>query len=292
MARVEWRLPRRTLLFDDTVTSAQTRAVMGILNVTPDSFSDGGRFLKTSLAVAHAQQMIEDGADIIDVGGESSRPGADPVSAEVELARVVPAIKAIRSQSDVLISIDTVKSDVARAALEAGADIVNDISACRADPRMVEVVKAYQAGLVLMHMRGTPKNMQLGDLSTDCVVTDVMDFFRERIQTMCGLGLEMNQLCVDPGIGFGKTVAQNFSLCRSLRTMGELGRPILFGISRKSCLGALINRPAEERDAASLTSDIWALQQGASVLRVHNVRQTTDAVCVLDQLSNGEESRG
>ena len=265
---------------------------MGILNVTPDSFSDGGSYLKAEQAVAHAQRMIQDGAHIIDVGGESSRPGADPVSLEEELARVLPTIQAIRAASDVLISIDTVKSEVARAALDAGADIVNDISACRTDPGMMEVVRNSQAGLVLMHMRGTPRTMQAGDLSTDCVVTDVMDFFRERIEAMREFGIEESQLCLDPGIGFGKTVAQNFSLCRSLRTMGELGRPILFGISRKSCLGALINRPAEERDAASLTSDIWALQQGASVLRVHNVRQTMDALCVWDQLSNGELSRG
>ncbi len=265
---------------------------MGILNVTPDSFSDGGNYLKPDLAVAHALQMVEDGAHIIDVGGESSRPGAEPVSTEAELKRVLPVIKAIRAVSDVLISIDTVKSEVARAALDDGADIVNDISACRTDPQMMEVVKQSQAGLVLMHMRGTPKTMQTGDLSTDCVVTDLLTFFQERIEAMRTCGIEESQLCLDPGIGFGKTVAQNFSLCRSLRTMGELGRPILFGISRKSCLGALINRPAEERDAASLTSDIWALQQGASMLRVHNVRQTIDAVCVLDQLSNGEESRG
>ena len=292
MSEVEWRLSRRSLYFDSEVIGPRTRSVMGILNVTPDSFSDGGSYLDPAIAVKHAHEMIADGAQIIDVGGESSRPGADPVSVEEELRRVIPVIKALRARSDVLISVDTVKSRVAAAALDAGADIVNDISACRFDPEMVSVVRDAQAGLVLMHMRGTPKTMQQGDLSSDSMLNDVMSFFAERLAAMRDFGIDEGQLCIDPGIGFGKTVAQNFSLCRSLRTMGELGRPILFGISRKSCLGAVVNRPASERDAASLTSDIWALQQGASILRVHNVQQTVDALCVWNQLSHGDDSRG
>ena len=292
MSTVDWKLSRGTFQFDPMTVSLRTRGVMGILNVTPDSFSDGGHFTNVDIAISHAEEMIHDGALVVDVGGESSRPGADPVTLDEELSRVIPVIQRLRAAHDVLISVDTVKSKVARAALEAGADIVNDISAGRADPEMADVVRSYSAGFVLMHMRGTPKNMQKGDLHTDCIVTDVLDFFRERIDFMRAAGIKNEQLCLDPGIGFGKTIEQNFSLSRSLRTMEVLGRPLLFGISRKSCLGAVVDRPALQRDAASLAGDIWALQQGASMLRVHNVPQTIDAIKVWDKLTNGVFKRG
>jgi dihydropteroate synthase len=262
--------------------------VMGILNATPDSFSDGGQFDTLDRAITHAQSMLQDGVSILDIGGESSRPGADPVAASVEIARVVPIIKAVRACSDVLISIDTVKADVAEAALGAGADIVNDISAGRNDKRMFEVVRGNQAGMVLMHMKGRPKTMQEGDLTTESIVNDVLNFFDSRINCALSNGLSESQIALDPGLGFGKTFEQNFSLCRSLRKMNMFGRPIVFGMSRKSSLGVLVDRPASERDAASLAADLWAVQQGAGVVRVHNVRQTVDALKVWHCLAVGD----
>lgn len=262
--------------------------VMGILNTTPDSFSDGGHFHHIDRAVAHARTMVDDGAFIIDIGGESSRPGADPVPVEVETSRVVPVVKAIREFSDVLISVDTVKSDVAKAAIDAGANIINDISAGRHDPRMFEVVRLSGAGMVLMHMRGAPKTMQTGDLSTPSIVDDVMQFFESQVSQALRIGIKEGQLALDPGLGFGKTFEQNFSLCRSLRKMNEFGRPIVFGMSRKSSLGAVVNRPPQQRDAASLAADLWAVQNGASVVRVHNVRQTVDALKVWQCFVSGD----
>ena len=288
MGCVRWRVRHRTVEFDTQRITPKTRGVMGILNVTPDSFSDGGAYVDPDAALKHAINMVEEGALIIDVGGESSRPGATPVSASEELRRVVPVIERIRAVSDVLISIDTVKSEVASAAIAAGADIVNDISACRADSEMFTLVRETGVGVILMHMRGTPQTMQTGNLASPCIVTEVLQFFEERVAAALAVGIDLEHLCLDPGIGFGKTSAQNFSLCRSLRTMEKLGRPILFGISRKSCLGSLVERVAEERDAASLVSDVWALQQGASMLRVHNVPQTRDALRVWQELTKGE----
>lgn len=264
---------------------------MGILNATPDSFSDGGQFEQLDRAVAHAQEMLEDGVSILDIGGESSRPGADPVPSNIEIDRVIPIIKAVREISDVVISIDTVKADVAEAAIDAGADIVNDISAGCHDDRMFDVVRANRSGLVLMHMKGRPKTMQKGDLSTESVLEDVLDFFESRIESALSKGLTESQIALDPGLGFGKTFEQNFSLCRSLRKMDMFGRPIVFGMSRKSSLGELVNRPASQRDAASLAADLWAVQQGASVVRVHNVRQTVDALKVWNCLVDGDLSK-
>lgn len=253
---------------------------MGILNTTPDSFSDGGDFISVEDATEHARRMIEDGAEVIDIGGESSRPGAMPVDVDTEIKRVIPVIESIRRFSDVTISVDTVKAPVAREAINAGANIVNDISAGRHDEEMFEVVRSSGAGMVLMHMRGKPETMQEGDLSSDSIVDDVLSFLQARIDLAVASGLKLEQLAVDPGLGFGKTFEQNFSLCRSLRTMGQLGRPIVFGMSRKSSLGQVVDRPAKERDAASLAADLWASHQGAHLVRVHNVKQTVDGLKV------------
>lgn len=261
---------------------------MGILNTTPDSFSDGGDFHHIGNAVSHARVMIEQGAHVIDIGGESSRPGAEPVPANIEMSRVVPVIESIRTFSDVVISVDTVKADVAQAAIKAGANIVNDISAGRHDRQMFEVVATHGAGMVLMHMRGSPKTMQTGDLSSKSIVDDVAEFLESRMSEALRAGIKESQLALDPGLGFGKTFEQNFSLCRSLSKIGEFGRPIVFGMSRKSSLGVLVNRPPPERDAASLAADLWAVHNGASMVRVHNVQQTIDAFKVWQCLVNGD----
>ena len=257
---------------------------MGILNVTPDSFSDGGDFTTIERAVAQGLAMVKEGADIIDIGGESTRPGADPVDVVEEISRIEPVIRELRKQTSVPISIDTTKSAVARSALNAGADMVNDISACRWDPKMVDVLLEFNAPVVLMHMRGAPKDMQTGDLSSLDIVAETYNFLAKRVEELMQLGIERENLWVDPGIGFGKTVAQNFEICRALDRYRALELPILFGISRKSCLGAIVDRAPKARDAASLAAHVLAVQKGVSALRVHNVADTIDALKVLYEL--------
>jgi len=241
--------------------------VMGILNVTPDSFSDGGKFGDVDRAVAHARAMARDGADIIDIGGESTRPGAIPVSAEEELRRVLPVIEQL---PDLLVSIDTTKAVVAERALAAGARIVNDISAGRQDAGMFTVVRAAAAGMVLMHMQGAPQTMQAAPRYDD-VTREVREFLAERI---AAAGLKKSQIAVDPGIGFGKTVAHNLRLLAELGTLQTLGCPVVVGASRKSFLGG---RP-EDRLPGSLAVVAWAVTHGANVVRVHDVAETRNVV--------------
>jgi dihydropteroate synthase len=258
--------------------------IMGVLNVTPDSFSDGGEFVDRTLAVAHALQMVADGADIIDIGGESTRPGAGPVDGEEEAARVVPAIEALRSRSDVFISVDTSKADVAERALAAGADIVNDVSALTHDPDMVRVVGAYAAGAVLMHMQGSPRTMQ--DLpSYRDVVAEVGSFLRDRVRALASAGLDEGTLAVDPGIGFGKTVEHNLALLANLDELRAESRPLVVGLSRKSFLGKLTGREVSERMAASVAGLAVCVAQGADVMRVHDVRESRDAVVVASEIA-------
>jgi dihydropteroate synthase len=247
---------------------------MGILNVTPDSFSDGGKFTDVSRAVAHARQMTAAGADIIDIGGESTRPGAKPVAVAEELRRVVPVIEAL---PEVLISVDTTKAAVAVRALAAGARIVNDISACRFDPEMIEVVATAGAGLVLMHMQGTPATMQQAPRYDD-VLKEVREFLAERIAFAEAHGVKKKQIAVDPGIGFGKTVAHNLQLLAQLEQLTVLGCPIVVGASRKSFLG----RQPHERLPGSLAVAAWATAQGANVLRVHDVAETVEVVKLIE----------
>ncbi len=260
---------------------------MGVLNVTPDSFSDGGNSLDVDTAVEHARKMAGAGADIIDIGGESTRPGAVPVSAEEELRRVVPVVERLR---DSVISVDTTKSVVAERALAAGARIVNDISALRFDPRMVDVVRDTGAGVVLMHMQGTPQTMQQ-DPRYDDVVAEVTSFLVERIAFAVSQGLKKSQIAVDPGIGFGKTVEHNLQLLARLGEFGSLGCPVVVGTSRKSFLGKVLAatgaRRAGEADArlwGTAATVAWAIAQGARVVRVHDVAEMSDVVRMVEAI--------
>lgn len=249
---------------------------MGILNVTPDSFSDGGRFTTAEAIRRQAVEMIAAGADIIDIGGESSRPQAEPVSAAEELRRVLPAIAMIRETSDVAISIDTTKAAVARAAIAAGADIVNDISALRFDPELLTVVKESAVPLILMHMQGTPQVMQNNPTYGD-VVQETLAFLGERIRFCEEHGLDRSQLIVDPGLGFGKTLTHNLSLLKHTAEFKALGCPVLIGHSRKSFIGKILGQE-EERDVATAALSALCVFQGANIIRVHDVRKSYQAI--------------
>jgi dihydropteroate synthase len=260
--------------------------VMGIVNVTPDSFSDGGRFLHIDAAIAHGLELVRQGADLLDVGGESTRPGSQPVSLEQELQRVVPVVIALAQQTRVPISIDTSKADVARACLEAGAHIVNDVTGLGGDPHMADVVRDLGAGAIVMHMQGTPATMQIAPRYDD-VIIDLSRFFAERLQSLGAVGIPPEAIALDPGIGFGKTREHNITLLARLAEFAALGRPICLGVSRKGFLGKLLDRPVEERLAASLGAAAFALAQNAvQILRVHDVAQTRDLVVVWDALKN------
>jgi dihydropteroate synthase len=261
---------------------------MGIVNVTPDSFSDGGRFLDAEAAIAHGLQLIEEGAQIVDVGGESTRPGAEPVSADEELRRVRPVIEGIAAApvtdrsitSHAQISIDTSKASVARAALDAGATLVNDVTALRGDPQMASVVAESGAECCLMHMLGEPRTMQLEPRYAD-VVDDVKAFLLARLEFAVGEGIAEDRVLLDPGIGFGKTVAHNLELLRRLGELVELGRPVVIGTSRKSFLGRLAGAPeSSQRLAGTLATNVLALERGARVFRVHDVAPSREALTV------------
>ncbi len=252
--------------------------VMGIVNVTPDSFSDGGRFLDTGRAVEHALKLISEGADILDIGGESTRPGAEPVEAAEELRRVLPVIRAVRSETKTLISIDTMKASVARAAVEAGADIINDVTGLRGDPAMLRAASECDAGLVIMHMIGTPQTMQKLPQYDD-VVREVQTYFEARIHSLENAGISRERIVLDPGFGFGKTVGHNISLMRSLPELSVTGRPLLVGVSRKSMIGRLLeSEELEDRDWPTVALTAHARDLGARVVRVHDVKPNVDAM--------------
>jgi dihydropteroate synthase len=262
-----------------------TPLVMGVLNVTPDSFSDGGRYADLESAVAHGLAMTADGAHVVDVGGESTRPGAERVDAPTEIARVVPVIREL-ARSGVVMSIDTTRAEVAQAALDAGAAVVNDVSGGLADPRMGSVVAAACVPWVLMHWRGHSRQMQ--QLATyDDVVRDVCDELRQRVDAAVAAGVDPGALVLDPGLGFAKTAEHNWRLSAHLDEVVALGFPVLVGTSRKSYLGRLLAgpdgqpRPTDEREAASIAANILAVQSGAWGVRVHDVRATVDAFAVL-----------
>jgi dihydropteroate synthase len=260
--------------------------IMGILNVTPDSFSDGGKFQGLEKAVAHGLQMAEEGADIIDIGGESTRPGAKPVQALEEIARTVPVIKKLREKTGVLISIDTQKSEVARAAIAAGTDIINDISAL-ADPGMAAVAAETGAGLVLMHMLGTPETMQ-NNPRYDDVVSNIWNFLEERMNFAVARGVAPEQIVLDPGIGFGKTDEHNLALLKGIPQLTAAGRPVLVGASRKSFIGRVTGGGPDDRLAGSLAIAAFAVLRGAHILRVHDVKESCDAVRLVDTLRANE----
>jgi dihydropteroate synthase len=257
--------------------------VMGVLNVTPDSFSDGGRFLDNSAAVAQGLQMAEEGADIIDVGGESTRPGSDEVSIEDEIERTASVVKQLVAELDIPISIDTRKPRVARAALDAGATIVNDVSA-GGDPGMFDVVRDAGAGLVLMHMLGEPKTMQ-EDPHYEDVVQQVREYLRSRFRAAVEAGIDRDRLCVDPGLGFGKTYEHNLRLMQDIAHLWALGCPLLVGPSRKSFIGkALGDAPMEDRLEGTLGAVAWLAGHGAHIVRVHDVEPTVRLLKVVDAI--------
>jgi dihydropteroate synthase len=258
--------------------------VMGILNVTPDSFSDGGRFQSLEVAFSRAEEMITEGVDMIDVGGESSRPGAPPLPLEEELQRVMPVLYALRDLGKPL-SLDTYKPAVMREAILAGVDMINDIHGFRA-PGALEAVRDSDCALCVMHMQGTPQDMQQQPAYVD-VVGEVIAFLRERVDVMVAAGIERERICVDPGFGFGKTLEHNVALLRNIGKIQEaLGLPVLAGVSRKSMIGAITGRPVEQRLAGNLAGALAAIAQGARIVRVHDVVETVDAVKVWQAATN------
>lgn len=260
--------------------------VMGVLNATPDSFSDGGRFLDPDIAIEQAKSMIRQGADIIDVGGESSRPGAVPVEEGEEIRRVLPVVEALSSLGSAAISIDTTKSAVAGAALAAGAHIVNDISAGLSDCKIPETALSAGAGYVLMHMQGTPGTMQACPRYKDAV-TEVCSFLRERVLHFRGMGFGLDQLVVDPGIGFGKNDNHNLELLRGLEQFATINCPLMVGVSRKSFIGRILGREMTERLAGGLAAALYAVERGARIIRTHDVKETCDILRMMRILCEG-----
>lgn len=260
-------------------------AIMGIVNVTPDSFSDGGELREPAEAVAKALRMIEDGADVIDVGGESTRPGAEPVALDEELARVIPVIAVLRQKTDAVISIDTYKSKVALAAIEAGADMVNDITGLGFDPEMAPMVAEKQSPIIIMHIKGTPRDMQI-EPAYDDLMAEVFDYLRDRLGTAIAAGVNEDMVMVDPGFGFGKTAEHNLEIVRRLRELTCMGRPVVLGPSRKATIGKILgDLPPKERVEGTGAMVALAIANGASMVRVHDVKamaraaKVADAVC-------------
>lgn len=271
----EWHLSDRVLRW------GRRPLIMGIVNVTPDSFSDGGQHASTERAVAHGLELVRQGTDILDIGGESTRPGATPVSIEEELARVVPVVTELASQVAVPISVDTYKAEVARRCLAAGSRIVNDVTALTGDPAMPEVVAKAGAGVVLMHMQGNPQTMQQAPRYAD-VLVEIRGYLEARLQQLAAQGIAAERTVLDPGIGFGKTREHNLILLARLNELGNLGRPVCLGVSRKGFLGRLLDRPVERRLASSLAAACWAAAHSAAhILRVHDVEETLDAMKVI-----------
>jgi dihydropteroate synthase len=267
-----WKLKNRT------IDLTQRGMIMGVLNVTPDSFSDGGRFVDQAAATMHALEMEAEGADIIDIGGESTRPGAAEVSEEDELRRVVPVIRAIRERSQILISIDTSKAAVADAALEAGADIVNDVTAFLGDPAMAGVAARHRAGAVLMHMQGTPRTMQHSPQYDD-VVADVANFLRQRMAATLDCGMAVESLVLDPGIGFGKRLEHNCALLAGVAELARIGPPLLIGVSRKSFLGLMTgSKEMADRFWPGVALTSLCRERGARIFRVHDVKPHREAL--------------
>ncbi len=257
--------------------------VMGILNVTPDSFSDGGKYDSSLTAISHAIKMENEGADIIDIGGESTRPGAKPVDIEEELKRVIPVIEGIRKESNIVISIDTYKSNVASKAISAGANIINDISGLRFDNNMVHFVSEAKVPIIVMHMLGNPQNMQ-NDPSYSNLMRELITFFQERVDVLTSNGINKNNIILDPGIGFGKTTDNNFTLIRELRRIVDLGFPVLIGPSRKSFIGNTLNLPPEERIEGTAAAVTAAIMNGSRIVRVHDVKEMLRVVKITENI--------
>jgi dihydropteroate synthase len=275
----------RWIARDVTFEFPRSMVVMGIVNTTPNSFADGGRFLDTDSAVDHALRLAAEGAEIIDIGGESPRPGSEPVSAEEELRRVIPVIERLAKRCGAALSIDTQKPAVAKAALNAGASIVNDIAANRESPEMWQVVAEAKAGYVCMHMQGTPQTMQ-AEPHYDDVLREVDGFFAERLGALTEHGVSAEQVALDPGIGFGKRLKHNIKLLSGLKRFNVAERPLLVGVSRKSFIGKQLGTPTSERLPASLACAVWSALNGAQIVRVHDVAETVQAVRMAEALSD------
>ena len=272
--------------FNDWLSSIEKQSlIMGILNVTPDSFSDGGKYLEKNNAINHALAMIDNGADIIDVGGESTRPFSDPVSLDEEISRVIPVIEGIRKESDVCISIDTTKSEVATAALNSGASLINDVSAMEVDPLMVDVALKFDCPIIIMHMKGNPKSMQ-DNPQYESLISDIKDYLQERVDFIVSKGINSKKIVIDPGIGFGKTVENNFEIINNLNHFTKMGFPVMLGASRKSFIGISLDLPEEDRLEGSLAANIIGLQNGAKIFRVHDVAETNKAFVIANKIFN------
>ena len=281
-SRDVWRCRDRLLRTDARAL------IMGIVNVTPDSFSDGGQFAARDAAVTHALQLVELGADILDIGGESTRPGAEPVPLEEELKRVLPVVRELAARTATPLSIDTMKAEVARQALAAGAHIINDVTALLGDADMPAVVREFGAGVVLMHMQGTPATMQVNPTYAD-VVAEVAAFLQTRLQALANAGIAAEQTALDPGFGFGKKTRHNLELLAHLEEFQRLGRPVCLGVSRKGVFGKVLGRPLEQRLAGSLAAVCYALaHRAAQIIRVHDVAETRDAVLLFQSLQGIE----
>ncbi|MBF0473280.1 MAG: dihydropteroate synthase [Nitrospirae bacterium] len=254
---------------------------MGILNVTPDSFSDGARYLDKNKAINHAVQMAQDGADIIDIGGESTRPGSIPITIEEELQRVIPVIKELSKQINIPISIDTYKSKVAKAAIDSGASIINDISAFHFDPKMAGLAASTEVPVILMHIKGTPKDMQNNPDYRD-LFSEIIDYLNDGIKIALQAGVSKYKIIIDPGIGFGKTFQHNIKIIQNLNRFKRLDKPILIGVSRKAFIGAILdNAPAQERLIGSVSTALICAMNGANILRVHDVKETVQSLKIL-----------
>ena len=260
--------------------------VMGIVNVTPDSFSDGGKFFSPEVAISHASKLITQGADIIDIGGESTRPGAEQVSESEELKRVIPVIEKIRTDNPtILISIDTTKASVAKHAVEAGADIINDVSGLSFDNNMIGIVESFNIPVVIMHMKGNPQNMQLNPEYKD-IVNEILDFFKMKIKIAIQSGINRSMIILDPGIGFGKTVEHNFELLSRLNEFNVLELPIMIGPSRKSFIGITLDLPPEDRIEGTAAAVSAGVMNGASIVRVHDVKSMKRVVRIIEKVRN------
>jgi dihydropteroate synthase len=272
-----------SMVFKDKKTIFKKPLIMGILNITPDSFYDGGKYNDPDKAVAQALLMVNEGADIIDIGGESSRPFSKPVSVKEEINRIIPIIRNIRRKSKILISIDTYKSETAKAALDEGADIINDISALRFDKRMVDVAVKYKAPVILMHMKGDPLTMQKNPEYGN-VVDEIIKFLDERIKYCLNEGMNKNSIIIDPGIGFGKTTSHNFQILKHIDEFHSLGYPLLLGVSRKSLIGSVTGRETIDRLAGTISLLTYCLLNRTNIVRVHDVKETVDIIKITEEL--------
>ena len=259
---------------------------MGILNVTPDSFSDGGRYLEVNRAVEHALEMAREGADIIDVGGESTKPFSQKISSDEELDRVIPVIETLSKELAIPVSIDTCKGEVARESLKAGASIINDISALRFDPQMASIAAKADVPLILMHMKGTPQSMQENPVYHD-ISSEILDFLQDAIERAKQAGVNENLIIVDPGIGFGKNFDHNLEIIRDLSNFESLKRPVLLGSSNKAFIGNILDKEAHERDTGTMATIAAGVMNGAHIVRVHNVRKAVETVKIIDAIKRG-----